>query len=191
MKHLSRLFLPLLSSVCIGLMCPIQVQARGGHSGARISSGASHSERAYHVSSPRVYVRGYTTRPGRVFRSYTRRYPSTTGRARADFSSGSRSRSYRISEPRTRSIRIGNWINKYNRLGETSQTNRIHRSAAAKDQFELMTGHPHGWPGHVVDHIIPLACGGADAPSNMQWQTVAEGKAKDKWERKGCRSSRH
>lgn len=48
------------------------------------------------------------------------------------------------------------------------------------------TGHPHGWPGHVVDHIKPLACGGADDPSNMQWQTIAEGKAKDKVERQGC-----
>jgi len=42
-------------------------------------------------------------------------------------------------------------------------------------------------PGYVIDHIKPLACGGADAPRNMQWQTVAEGKAKDKWERKACR----
>lgn len=40
--------------------------------------------------------------------------------------------------------------------------------------------------GYVIDHIKPLACGGADAPGNMQWQTVADGKAKDKWERKGC-----
>jgi hypothetical protein len=54
-----------------------------------------------------------------------------------------------------------------------------------------MTGHPHGWTGHIVDHVKPLACGGADYPSNMQWQTVAEAKAKDKWERKGCESSRH
>lgn len=37
-------------------------------------------------------------------------------------------------------------------------------------------------PGYVVDHIKPLACGGADRPSNMQWQTIAAGKAKDKWE---------
>jgi len=51
------------------------------------------------------------------------------------------------------------------------------------------SGHPHGWPGHVVDHIVPLACGGADDASNMQWQTVEEGKAKDKVERKGCGSS--
>jgi hypothetical protein len=27
----------------------------------------------------------------------------------------------------------------------------------------------------------------AQTPSNMQWQTVAEGKAKDKTERIGCR----
>jgi len=36
----------------------------------------------------------------------------------------------------------------------------------------------------VIDHIQALAGGGIDAPSNMQWQTVAKGK--DKWERKGC-----
>jgi hypothetical protein len=44
------------------------------------------------------------------------------------------------------------------------------------------TGYPHGRHGYVVDHIIPLECGGADDPSNMQWQTIAEGKAKDKTE---------
>ena len=36
--------------------------------------------------------------------------------------------------------------------------------------------------GYVVDHRKPLECGGADAPGNMQWQTTAEGKAKDKTE---------
>ena len=64
---------------------------------------------------------------------------------------------------------------------------RIVRSATAKRAFERQTGYPHGRPGYVVDHIRPLACGGADAPSNMQWQTVAEAKAKDKVERIGCR----
>jgi hypothetical protein len=38
----------------------------------------------------------------------------------------------------------------------------------------------------VIDHIKPLACGGADAPANMQWQTTADAKAKDKWERREC-----
>lgn len=44
--------------------------------------------------------------------------------------------------------------------------------------------------GYVIDHVIPLACGGPDVPSNMQWQTVAEGKAKDRWELKACRQRR-
>jgi len=48
------------------------------------------------------------------------------------------------------------------------------------------SGYPHGRKGYVVDHIVPLACGGPEFPSNMQWQTKAEAKAKDKWERKGC-----
>lgn len=63
---------------------------------------------------------------------------------------------------------------------------RFVRSAAAKREFEKLTGYPKGRPGYIIDHIVPLACGGVDAPSNMQWQTVAEAKAKDRVERKGC-----
>lgn len=69
---------------------------------------------------------------------------------------------------------------------------RIVRSHAALTAF----AHAHACPsthqfklpcpGYVIDHIKPLACGGPDKPSNMQWQTIAEGKAKDKWERVGC-----
>ena len=40
--------------------------------------------------------------------------------------------------------------------------------------------------GYRKDHVVPLACGGPDAPANMQWQTKADAKAKDKWETKGC-----
>jgi hypothetical protein len=45
-------------------------------------------------------------------------------------------------------------------------------------------------PGYVVDHIKPLCAGGPDRPSNMQWQTVAQGKAKDRAERAECKSYR-
>lgn len=64
---------------------------------------------------------------------------------------------------------------------------RIQRSEAARHAFARQTGYPHGRPGYVIDHIVPLACGGPDTPANMQWQTIAEGKAKDATERIGCR----
>src|SRR5450756_1481743 len=44
---------------------------------------------------------------------------------------------------------------------------RIQRSAAARHAFARRTGYPNGRPGYVIDHIVPLACGGADGPSNM------------------------
>jgi hypothetical protein len=48
-----------------------------------------------------------------------------------------------------------------------------------------VTGAPSGkCPGYVIDHIQALAVGGADDPSNMQWQTKEAAKAKDKWERR-------
>jgi len=70
---------------------------------------------------------------------------------------------------------------------------RIKRSQTAKNHFKQWHPCPANGrrsgscPGYVIDHIVPLACGGADEPGNMQWQTVAAGKAKDQWERKGCR----
>lgn len=70
---------------------------------------------------------------------------------------------------------------------------RVARSRTARAEF--MRSHPcpstgkrsGACPGYVVDHRKALACGGADSQENMQWQTNAEGKAKDKWERNGCR----
>ena len=66
------------------------------------------------------------------------------------------------------------------------------RSASAKRNFQASnpcpaTGKTTGsCKGYVVDHKTPLACGGADAPSNMEWQTTADAKLKDKTERAGC-----
>jgi len=39
-------------------------------------------------------------------------------------------------------------------------------------------------PGYEVDHIEPLACGGADDSSNMQWLTKEANRAKGS---EGCR----
>jgi hypothetical protein len=69
---------------------------------------------------------------------------------------------------------------------------KIKRSHSAKKDFQRTTpcpanGSNHGpCGGYVIDHKIPLACGGADHPSNMQWQTIAEAKKKDRQERKQC-----
>jgi hypothetical protein len=65
---------------------------------------------------------------------------------------------------------------------------KIARSPAARRAFQavhpcLAAGRTAGaCPGFVVDHIKPLKRGGADAPGNMQRQTRAAAKAKDKIE---------
>ena len=65
---------------------------------------------------------------------------------------------------------------------------RIERSESAKREFERenpcpSTGRTSGpCPGYVIDHIQALKHGGADSPSNMQWQTIEAAKAKDRWE---------
>lgn len=67
------------------------------------------------------------------------------------------------------------------------------RSQAARAEFQRhhpcpANGHRRGaCPGFVVDHVTPLCAGGADAPSNMQWQTVADAKAKDREEVRRCK----
>ncbi len=66
----------------------------------------------------------------------------------------------------------------------------IGRSREAKREFERQHPCPStgetsgGCPGYVVDHRTALAAGGVDEPSNMEWQTTADARAKDKWERK-------
>ena len=67
-----------------------------------------------------------------------------------------------------------------------------HRSREVTREFQRehpcpSTGKTSGaCPGYQKDHINPLACGGPDAVSNMQWQTVTAAKAKDRWELRAC-----
>lgn len=64
---------------------------------------------------------------------------------------------------------------------------RAQRAEFVREHPCPATGKTRGaCPGWVVDHIVPLCAGGADAPSNMQWQELKASKGKDKEERSAC-----
>jgi hypothetical protein len=71
---------------------------------------------------------------------------------------------------------------------ERDNHGRIARDPHAKEAFRKThpcpsTGKTYGaCPGWVVDHVQALKHGGADDPNNMQWETHAAAKEKDKWE---------
>lgn len=66
------------------------------------------------------------------------------------------------------------------------------RSRSRVCLFLRMTGHVQRGErcrvpaGYRVDHLVSLACGGADIPSNMTLLTIEEHAAKSKWERQPC-----
>jgi len=74
-------------------------------------------------------------------------------------------------------------VPKKSTVAKCSSNGKIKRSASARPDFMRRTGYPKGGKGYVVEHIVPLECGGPDVPSNMQWQTVQEAKIKDRSER--------
>ena len=139
-----------------------------------------------------VHVRTYTRKDGTVVQAHNRAAPgvanrSSTSSSRGQSSSATNTPIYTapVYNPPISTVR--------NVTIERDSHGRIKRSESAKRGFMILhpcpvTGRTSGpCPGYVIDHINPLACGGVDAPLNMQWQTTAAAKAKDKWERKGCR----
>lgn len=62
------------------------------------------------------------------------------------------------------------------------------RSGARRALFLRLLGYVdgHGPAGFAVNHIVPLACGGCDVPSNMELMTTADWKARTGPERYDC-----
>ena len=150
------------------------------------------------LAGQRTRVHGYSRRDGTYVHPYTRSAPRSyaTPRSYRAPRSYPTPRSYRAprsyappryrgySPPRTyRAPRQPSTVPRDSR-------GRIRRSREARDRFMRGTGYPSGRPGYVVDHIVPLCAGGADAPSNMQWQTVEQAKIKDRQERAQCSHAR-
>jgi hypothetical protein len=71
-------------------------------------------------------------------------------------------------------------------------SSKEHRSREVTREFQREHPYPAtgktlgACPGYRKDHIKPLACGGPDAVWNLQWQTVRDAAAKDRWERRAC-----
>jgi hypothetical protein len=178
----ARLFL-MAVVIASGLMAAAtsaaEAQRRGGSRSGRSSYSRSYSPRSSRGSSYRApRARAYRAPAYRAPRVRTYRPRVSTGvcarttRTRAYTPRPSRAPSYSAGSP------------------SGDSRGRIRRSRSARQAFERQTGYPRGRPGYIIDHIVPLACGGADAPSNMQWQTVAAAKAKDRTERIGCSRGR-
>jgi hypothetical protein len=166
----------------------------GGHSShssksAKSSKPAKAKKTKASKADKTVHVNGYTRKDGTHVAAYDRRPPgtaepagvATTGTTATGSSIGHTYRPDYLADGITPHPSV-----RYNKHG------KIKRSHAAKASFELQhpcpsTGKTTGrCPGYVVDHVQALECGGPDNSSNMQWQTTADAKAKDKTERQ-CR----
>lgn len=106
-----------------------------------------------------VSVKGYTTKDGHYVAPHTRAAPGHGGSSEA--------------------------TTHHDATAASSTTAAPHnRSPAQKDAFRKnspcpSTGSTTGaCPGYEVDHVNPLACGGADSPGNMQWLTKDDNRHK-------------
>lgn len=159
---LRRSFLVALAGLlsAVVLLAPMVADAKGSGGG-----GGS--------SSKSTYVHGYTRKDGTYVSPHYRSVPdSSTSGPTGHGSAGT----YQLESPR------------HPAGGSAFGTGTHERSSAARDDFQRKspcpsTGQRSGaCPGYVVDHVVPLKRGGADDPSNMQWQTVEAAKAKDRVE---------
>ena len=156
------------------LLMVVPVGARGSRSGYIRSS----SSRSYSSHSTKSYHSRPSTSSSRSHSSTRHAYRSHSAHSSPRSTGSASHRSRRDSRQTASSGSV-----------QRDSHGKIKRSAASKNAFKRQqpcpsTGKSRGaCPGYVIDHVKPLECGGADAPSNMLWQTVSAGKAKDKTER--------
>lgn len=135
---------------------PAAAQARG-HGG---HGGGGHHSGSYTSSRSSSYSHSYGSHSGGHSWAGAHHSASTHSYSSKSHSSGSRWTSH----------------GKYKRDPEQ-------RRAFMRQHPCPSTGKTSGaCPGYVVDHVQALKHGGADSPSNMQWQSKEAAKAKDKWE---------
>jgi hypothetical protein len=149
----------------------------GRSSGSHSSGRSTHTSKSKAPKAPKaaktVHVKGHTRKDGTYVKPYDRSAPGTASHP-AD---GQPYRKNYVAEGYA-----------FHPSVERNSHGKIKRSQAAKGAFERQqpcpsTGKTSGrCPGYIVDHVKPLECGGADAPSNMQWQTKEAAKLKDKTE---------
>jgi hypothetical protein len=118
------------------------------------------------IAQKTVHVKGYTKKDSTYVRPHDRKPPETKSHGTTKETKETHS--------------------KPSSAVERDEHGRIQRSDAARRAFARQTGYPNGRPGYIIAHIKPLACGGTDVPSNMQWQTTEAAKAKDRVEQIGC-----
>ena len=143
-------------------------------------SGSHHSS-GHRSTGKSVHVRSYRRKDGTTVHAHNRRSPNTAG-------TGESKTAPKAKEHAAAAPAAGHHESTYCLDCARDSHGKIKRSPEDKDEFRKAhpcpsTGRTSGsCPGYVIDHVQALKHGGADAPSNMQWQTVQDAKAKDKWE---------
>lgn len=174
-------------AACIVLAFALQSGIAQARSGSHRSSGPHYSAPRSSIRAPRAYTPPYRARTYRGSTSYAPRAGRPRSGAAYIYRPTYRARAYHA--PKTYTPRTTYGTSRRSAYGASRDGHgRIARSAGAKDAFKR--SHPcpstgrsiDACTGYVIDHIRPLKRGGADAPSNMQWQTIQAAKAKDKWE---------
>jgi len=155
-------------TLLLAVLLPFDLSAQKGHSrsstsrpSSRSSSSSAKSRTSKSTKQNTVPVRANARKESTV-KKYSNRSSAST----------------KITAPRA--------TTRKSTVAARDSNGRIARSSSARKEFMRQTGYPSGRKGYVVDHRIPLECGGADIPSNMQWQTVQAAKIKDRTEAR-CR----